>query len=787
MTDDSTERLALELLSEALDQPSGERLAWVRRAAAGNDALERRVVALLEAERAYPAILKTGGAGRDTWDAPAPERVGAYRITGTIGQGGMGAVYKGARISGNFDQTVAIKIIRPGALSDMLVERFERERQILATLNHPNIARLYDGGEMEDGSPYMIMEYVDGEPLLAWAERTGASLNARLDHYAALCNAVQFAHQHLIIHRDITPSNVLISRDGHVKLIDFGISKPQEAAAGLTVPGRADPRDGLSYTPGYASPERRRGAAANTLSDIFSLGRLLADLTRPEERTAELDAIIACAAAGDPSRRYPSVDALEEDLASYRAGRPVSAYGGSATYRLRKLIARHRGGVLAVAGVILGLSAALTVTVLQYNRAEAALAVANERFAQARELSRTLVFDVYDRAEKVSGTLETRQALANVVRDYITGLQLDSAAPEDVLLEVGIISSRLADLYGGIGIANLGETETSSQLFLDARAALEQVVARNPANTVALAELIMVERMLSMQAIYYTRDLPAGFASNARAMELAQQGLALKPENERTLLRHLWSVRTDRLQLLREERRTDEALELVRGWRAELTPEMFERLGGGEEMGAYLAMQEAEFLIQKERGAEAMGPLQETIDHRAAELAAAPENYYQKTQLMVAHGEMSTAARLAGDAEKSRESAREAVRLAREIMAADPEDAGGPEGLSSMLQKQASAEAFAGNTAAFRAALEEAIALFRELMEQFPGDEYYETRLLRIASHAVQLDTAAGGGAWSCAIAGEVRRLMDAEARLAALTPEDRQGPFAALLGAGCS
>ncbi|MFN7054977.1 serine/threonine-protein kinase [Hyphomonas sp.] len=786
MTTDSTERLALEILSAALDMPSGERDAWAAAQCGDDAALQKRVRALLATAGSASGLLMTGGAGRDSHEPPAPERVGAYRITGTIGQGGMGAVYKGARISGNFDQTVAIKVIRPGVLSDMLIERFVRERQILATLNHPNIARLYDGGEMPDGAPYMIMEYVDGEPILAWAERTGASLDERLDLYAALCNAVQFAHQNLIIHRDITPSNVLVSRDGHVKLIDFGISKPQE-----TVPGRlitpADARDVLSYTPGYAAPERARGAAANTLSDIFSLGKLLADLTRPEERTPELSAIIARASASDPAERYASVTALEEDLANYRAGHPVTAYGGSAAYRVRKFIGRHRGGVLAVAGVILGLTAALTVTVLQYNRAEAALAVANDRFTQARQLSRTLVFDVYDTAQQVSGTMETRTALANVVRDYIQGLELDDAAPDDVLLEVGIITSRLADLYGGIGIANLGETETSNQLFRDARAALQEVIARNPADAVARAELVMAERMLTMQALYFGNALAEARELNASAAAHAEAGLALKPENERPLLRHMWSVRTDLLQLLLAAGETEEALSLVRAWRAELTPEMLERLGNGGEMGAYLAMQEASFLIREERGAEAIAPLEFTIAHRTAELEKSPENYYQKTQLMVAVGELATATRLAGDLAAARANAARATQLAREIMAADPDDAGGPEGLSAMLQKVATAESASGNHDAARRALDESAILFEDLIAAFPGESFYEYRMLNILSQTVQVDAAAGPStSWSCGRVRAAERRFDVAARLANPEPDWNLEGMAALAESGC-
>jgi eukaryotic-like serine/threonine-protein kinase len=765
MSTGSIDRVALELLSEALDLPSDQREAWVRSKCAGDAALEKRVLGLLATERAHPGALKTGGARHDAAEPVAPEQVGAYRIIETIGQGGMGAVYKGDGTSGNFEHTVAIKIIRPGVLSEALIERFERERQILAALNHPNIARLYDGGEMPDGSPYMIMEYVDGEPVLNWTERTGASLRERLDLFQSLCGAVQFAHQNLIIHRDITPSNVLVSKDGQVKLIDFGISRSPDQ----TTPARFNPpgsKTAMSYTPGYAAPERSRGAVANTLSDVYSLGKLLSDLIKPETPTPELASIIRCATAEEPGARYASVDALNEDVNNYRTGRPVAAFSGSSVYKIRKFVGRHKIAVTAVVAVLIGLSGALAATIIQYNRAEAALAVANERFTQARELSRTLVFDVYDETQKISGSMEARKALAGVVRDYVSGLELDETAPDDVLVEVGIITSRLADLYGGVGIANLGENEQSMALFLDAQETLNDALARNPADKTAIAELLMVERMLTMQHYYHKNDLVAAHAANTRARELAERGLALGPEGEQPILKHYWSIRTDELQLLGAEDRTEEALAKVRQWRAELTPEMVTRIGSGGEMEAYFAMQEAMLLIGDDRGEEALEPLQTAISLRSQQLSEKPENYYYKTQLMVAQGELATASRLAGDMATSRESAVKAVGLAREIMAADPEDAGGPEGLSAMLQKLATAEFNSGNQPGAQAAINEAALLLEKPVSQFPEDAFYQVRLLNVLSQAVEFDVQGLEKAWSCGLVRSAEKQFDVQAIL---------------------
>ncbi|MEM6848234.1 MAG: protein kinase, partial [Pseudomonadota bacterium] len=194
MTNNSRELRALDLFEQALEQPSGERRAWVEAQTAGDEALAARVRALLSHDSFAQADLTTGGAGLNVDDGPLPDRIGAYRIDGLIGRGGMGAVYKGVRDAGDFDHTVAIKVIRPGLMRDTLVERFERERQILADLNHPNIAKLMDGGTLESGAPYFVMEYVDGMALTDWADARGLSLAARTELMITVCEAVGFAH-----------------------------------------------------------------------------------------------------------------------------------------------------------------------------------------------------------------------------------------------------------------------------------------------------------------------------------------------------------------------------------------------------------------------------------------------------------------------------------------------------------------------------------------------------------------------------------------------------------------
>ena len=253
------DKRVVELFTEALDQPSATRRDWIVLQAGDNHVLRDRVLEMLVADSSANMSLKTGGASADAAQPPTPDRIGAYRITGLIGQGGMGAVFEGERDSGDFTHKVAIKVIRPGVLSDALIARFRRERQILADLGHAHIARLLDGGELDDGSPYIIMEYIDGEPITAWADQQGLGLDDRLWLFADACSAVRHAHQNLIVHRDITPSNVLVTQAGQVKLIDFGIAKPNDIDA---IPTQANSNSlvSLSFTPGFAAPERAQGA-----------------------------------------------------------------------------------------------------------------------------------------------------------------------------------------------------------------------------------------------------------------------------------------------------------------------------------------------------------------------------------------------------------------------------------------------------------------------------------------------------------------------------------------------
>ena len=464
MSKDSLEMEAMALLSQALDQVSTEREAWVRQACEGNSALYERIMSLLAADRGHDAIMRTGGAGKESGEAAAPERVGAYQIERLIGQGGMGAVYEGKRVTDNFEHRVAIKIVRPGALSEVLTERFERERQILASLNHRNIANLFDGGQMDDGAPYIVMEYVDGKPMTEWVEANALALDDRLWLFSDLCGAVRHAHQNLIIHRDITPSNVLVDEKGVVKLIDFGIAKPQTISAPDVGEG-AGSLSGLSFTPGYAAPERSKGAAPNTLSDIFSLGKILEALVKDGARNRDIDAIIRCACARDPSARYASVDALLDDVQNLRGGYGVDAREGGVFYRLGKFIKRRALWVsLGAAAMVFLVGSLITVTGL-YNAAELNRKAADKRFNEAREMASFMLFDLYDELAPVSGNSAALQVMADRARLYLDDLSQSSRSEASLELETIKGYHRLANIEGNpIGL-NLGRRDRADAML----------------------------------------------------------------------------------------------------------------------------------------------------------------------------------------------------------------------------------------------------------------------------------------------------------------------------------
>ncbi|MCH9649279.1 MAG: serine/threonine-protein kinase [Deltaproteobacteria bacterium] len=395
-----TERLREtdRLFCQALDLEPKERRAFLDSACADDEELRRQVEALLEGVPTRDDLLRPGGAASpDLLLEIGPQQeataegsvIGRYRIRSLLGRGGMGVVYLADRADGSYRQQVALKRVRLGA-GPAAIERFTRERQILATLEHPGIARLLDGGVDASGQPYLVVEYVEGLSLTGFCEQGGLSLRARLELLCEICQAVSAAHRQLVVHRDLKPSNILVTSEGRVKLLDFGIAKLLAGSEGglRPEPGGAEaPTIGMAMTPQYASPEQLRGQQVTVASDIYQLGLLayelicgerpyrvdsaspidweqqicLRDPAPPSSRVefsvapvaekrhleGDLDAIVLKALRKEPERRYRSVDQLREDLERHLGGLPVSARPATVGYQMGKFLRRHAAAVAA--------------------------------------------------------------------------------------------------------------------------------------------------------------------------------------------------------------------------------------------------------------------------------------------------------------------------------------------------------------------------------------------------------------------------------------------------------
>ncbi|HEX5705423.1 MAG TPA: protein kinase [Pyrinomonadaceae bacterium] len=380
-----------ELLDAALELESDERQEFLD----GLDSpdLRREVESLLACEKNTNGFLDAPALAlsADFFDQDRDERVGQtvgnYRIIHEIGRGGMGTVFLAERADGEFEHKVALKVVRRSFADTELKRRFRRERQILASLNHPNIARLMDGGVSDDGEPYLVMEYVEGARIDNYCQEGKLSTREELRLFLEVCRGVSYAHQHLVVHRDIKPSNILVTKDSVPKLLDFGIAKliDEEQTGEHT---RTEMR---AFTLEYASPEQVSGAPVTTASDVYSLGVLLRDLLHgtkrsPDKKIAsvELENIVAMARREDPARRYASAVQLAEDVQRYLDGLPVRAQKDSFSYRAGKFIKRNKIGVAAAAIVLATLIGGIIATVWQARRATHQARIAAEQRDRAR-------------------------------------------------------------------------------------------------------------------------------------------------------------------------------------------------------------------------------------------------------------------------------------------------------------------------------------------------------------------------------------------------------------------
>ena len=549
------------LFEQTLETPAAARPQFLQ--AIGDPEVRGEVESLLQSHRQAGAFLDEPDRflSSESFEADTlspGQIIDRYRIIREIGRGGMGAVFLAERADDEYQKQVAIKLIKRGTDTDSVVRHFRNERQILAGFDHPNIARLFDGGTTESGLPYFVMEYVEGLPIDEYCNAHALSVVERLKLFREVCAAVSYAHRHLVIHRDIKRSNILITAEGVPKLLDFGIAKllqeDDEPLATMT---------GMRLmTPASASPEQVRGQPVTTASDVYSLGVVLYELlcgrspyqftsqsshemarviteTEPKKPSTalaqtdnpqpairnprflkgDLDNIVLMALRKEPERRYQSVEQFSEDIRRHLEERPVLARKDTISYRAAKFARRNKAGLAAAALVFLILVGGIVATSRQAQIAMREKARAERRFNDVRKLANSVLFDYHDAIKALPGATKVRERLVKDALTYLDGLAGEAHGDPALQRELAAAYERVGDVRGGESNGSLGDVAGAVESYRKALRIREALVALNPDDSQARRDLAS-----SHQKIGY-RLLDTGEAS--KGLEHLRKALTL--------------------------------------------------------------------------------------------------------------------------------------------------------------------------------------------------------------------------------------------------------------------
>jgi serine/threonine protein kinase len=515
------------LADQAAQLPMESRAAFLERACP-DPRLRAEVGALLqfaaEAESFFDHAIQGVASALRSRHEPLPgDHIGSYRIISSIGLGGMGSVYLAERADGEIQQRVAIKLLRADGHRPEWRERFLKERQLLASLNHPSVVHVIDAGHTTDGRPFLVMEHVEGLPIDQYA--AGIAVGKRLRLFVRVCEAVSHAHRHLIIHRDLKPQNILVDSTGQPKLLDFGIAKL------VNETGDATENAHRLLTPNYASPEQFRGEAQSTATDVYSLGAVLYKLLtgsapREHSRTGsaqepaapsrlnadvprDVDFVVAKALRPAPEHRYAGVDEFANDVRAVLERRPVQARAGDRGYRMRRYLTRYWVPLAAALLIVASLSAGLLIANRERRLAE-------RRFADVRQLA-TKLFDIDVQVAQLPGGSRTRQLIVDTALEYLKRVTEDVRMDPALALELGTAYMRVARVQGVNISPNLGQTERAGRTAQKAQALIDSVLEREPQNRIAL---------LRAGQIAHDRMILAGDAQNGeQALQFARTAI----------------------------------------------------------------------------------------------------------------------------------------------------------------------------------------------------------------------------------------------------------------------
>jgi serine/threonine protein kinase len=542
-----------ELFHAAQQQPEAGREAWVDAQFHEHEDVRREVKSLLAGfnihDKNCQATVENGSPEPEE-PVPPTARFGPYQPLKLIGRGGMGAVYVAKRVDGQFQQTVALKTMASHLIGADFLRRFQTERQLLASLEHPHITRLFDGGVSSAGDPYLVMEYVDGLPINLYCDARKLSVRARLEIFLQVLSAVDYAHRNLIVHRDVKPANILVNAEGSAKLLDFGTASLLERSSEVTATGKR------MLTPRYASPEQLRGERVNTASDVYSLGitlyemltgawpfgnpeSLLTELNRASgnanaippstvvtEETArdrsasrqqlaqtlrgDVSAITLKAIESDAARRYSSVREFAADIENYLAGQPVLAHPQTALYRAGKFLRRRWLLVSAAAVFVIGLTAAALIATYQAR-------LARERYADLRSLTTSLLFELKDAINDIPGATKAQQILVGRVVKNLDKMSQSSDDPE-LQLELAEAFRQLGELQGDPYVQNLNDSKGALQNLAKSKAIADRVATRRPKDAGWLHLSGMIEQDVG--------EVHLGMAQSKEAVEYLKVSLS---------------------------------------------------------------------------------------------------------------------------------------------------------------------------------------------------------------------------------------------------------------------
>lgn len=525
----------------ALERSATERVTYLATVRAEDPHLCEEAESLLRAHDAGPTFLATpaiaarpAAVAADATPDLSGRVLGLYRIVEKVGQGGMGDVYRAMRADGLYQRPVAVKLIRASVNQQYFVHRLAHERSVLARLDHPHITQLLDGGTSPEGVPYVVMEYVDGVRIDAYCDSARLSVQDRILLFLEVCDAVQYAHQNLVVHRDLKPANILVTADGAPKLVDFGIARICDPPENQP-PGEGTLTQMPMMTPEFASPEQVRGEHVTIGSDVYSLGvvlfRLLTgelpyrtgssphlliqaiceteplrpssairadaaelratDLPRLRRRLAgDLDNILLKALRKQPQSRYATVAQFADDLRRHLAHVPVLARPDSLAYRAGKFIARHRTGTAMLLLLVVTLGVGLATTMHEASIARLERTRADQRFADVRELAKWNLIDLHDAIQKLPGSAPVRHLVIERALTYLDRLSRDAGGDPSLLRDVAAGYGRIAELEGNFRGPGIGDSAAAAANLRKAVALRRSIVAspfHQPSDITALA------------------------------------------------------------------------------------------------------------------------------------------------------------------------------------------------------------------------------------------------------------------------------------------------------------